>query len=1051
MNVAGSWSGIRAERDSRFHRSAWGGLFLALFLFGFGLEVAAGQTGLLRDLPFARPVTMAADEDGVVRLAFQPPNSGFWSPPRMEFFDGSSGGPQWRSGSLPIHGTQVHRMEMVLDRWGRSHTAVLTTQPLQLRVLTTEGPFASAASWHAWPLTDLLVTENTRFALALREVDDVVSPVLVVTDPQHGVQVVRWDNLVPQISVVLTGPFPHPDDHPVVAPSVAFDAWGRLHVAYARWSAPAAGQLHYATEAGQGWMEEVVLPLPVSNLVMRANGAERFFSLALEDGRVPFLLVHQPSAVHPDSGALVGPVQVLQTNELLRRAGFGWQVRGDFGAGTVENVSLSAGPDGFLAGAFFLRNRLEWFAWRNGTGEPLPIRNVEPGWKDVRLRVAGEHVFVLLSREGGPSPRSFLYQVTAGNLPIGIDANGAYSLPGLVRKNLGRSPLAPVTSEDWAQLQVLQSDISGGRISDLGLLRRAVGLERLLLPHHRVTDVEPLLDLPGLVEVNLVGNGLDERMGSKASQDLAVLSQMPGRQIQTHAQRSPWNWLLEPKLRQIVRMAVYGSPFPQPPLAPWFHPHDHNSPQWIYSPGVVTQGRVTSLRGLELAWNLEGISLLDHRVSDLTPLAGLRRLNWIELEGNEVTDLGPLLEWSAAPPEGFVSQLVNLESNGLDLQSGTPSAQGKALLISRGVAVSMEEFSQRNPWNFRLLDPLLERELRRRLPSFPDEQFPPLSSFGGFGLTSLEDMDPHVVSLWGIGILRELFSLDISHTKVRDLLPLRDLPQLRQLFARREGSAVGPGIRSLEALRGLRNLHHLDLTHQQITDLSPIVASLQPGGTVIVDGNGLDLRSGSKARQDAARLQAREVAVLWGGQVSAWNWLLDDAVAGRVRQALGLSPTDHFQISHEEALSGLDLSDLAVLSLHGLERAPNLHTLVASPALLRSFSGLPGAEGSWVWQSASARQADLSQAESTGLTGGREEVVQNPGSFGLFRREDIMDLRFEGVILEPAEGRFRVRWQVEGSEDLRVWEEVDSFTSEMDFPEKYFLRLRAGAAEEDGN
>ena len=59
------------------------------------------------------------------------------------------------------------------------------------------------------------------------------------------------------------------------------------------------------------------------------------------------------------------------------------------------------------------------------------------------------------------------------------------------------------------------------------------------------------------------------------------------------------------------------------------------------------QSQIRDLSGLELFHNLTRLSVADHKVSNLAPLAGLDKLSYLNLTGNDVVDLSPLRSLTA--------------------------------------------------------------------------------------------------------------------------------------------------------------------------------------------------------------------------------------------------------------------------------------------------------------------------------------------------------------------------------------------------------------------
>ena len=128
----------------------------------------------------------------------------------------------------------------------------------------------------------------------------------------------------------------------------------------------------------------------------------------------------------------------------------------------------------------------------------------------------------------------------------------------------------------------------------------------------------------------------------------------------------------------------------------------------------------------------------ENKVEDLSPLAWLSQLAEFYLQGNQVSDLSPLVSLWRNPSY----RILDVSGNGLDARSGSGDALAVEQLKSRGVDVSWS--SQRSPWNW-MLEPALEAALRSRLgmsanATFTTSQHGSLTSLdlSGWGIESLE-------------------------------------------------------------------------------------------------------------------------------------------------------------------------------------------------------------------------------------------------------------------------------------------------------------------------
>lgn len=95
---------------------------------------------------------------------------------------------------------------------------------------------------------------------------------------------------------------------------------------------------------------------------------------------------------------------------------------------------------------------------------------------------------------------------------------------------------------------------------------------------------------------------------------------------------------------------------------------------------------ITNITGIEYALNLRVLNLSRNTIGDISLLGELKWLNELNLSNNAISDLTPLLNLhnSGGLQNG---SYLNIENNGMDIQSGTNNYDIVMLLISRGVEV----------------------------------------------------------------------------------------------------------------------------------------------------------------------------------------------------------------------------------------------------------------------------------------------------------------------------------------------------------------------------
>lgn len=75
---------------------------------------------------------------------------------------------------------------------------------------------------------------------------------------------------------------------------------------------------------------------------------------------------------------------------------------------------------------------------------------------------------------------------------------------------------------------------------------------------------------------------------------------------------------------------------------------------------------------------------------------------------------------------------------------------------------------------------------------------------------------------------------------------------------------------------------------------------------------------------------------------------------------------------------------------------------------------------------------------------GIQTVLDDPGAYGLYNEESIMDLNLGGIMLQARENAFDICFVLETSSDLSVWEVWEDFQRILPTEEgKLFLRIRA--------
>ena len=167
--------------------------------------------------------------------------------------------------------------------------------------------------------------------------------------------------------------------------------------------------------------------------------------------------------------------------------------------------------------------------------------------------------------------------------------------------------------------------------------------------------------------------------------------------------------------------------------------------------------KIRNLKGLEACKALASLELPGNEIEDISPLAGLERLQLLDLSGNQIRNLGPLEKVNAL-------QYLNMESN--EVEDLSPLA---GLVNMRSLYLSDNRIAE--------LRPLTKLEK----------------------LWSLYLSGNRIENLSHLSNLKGVKNLDLSKNKVKDLLPLAGMNSLRMLFL--QGNRIEDLAPILEAAR----------------------------------------------------------------------------------------------------------------------------------------------------------------------------------------------------------------------------------------------------------
>ncbi len=212
---------------------------------------------------------------------------------------------------------------------------------------------------------------------------------------------------------------------------------------------------------------------------------------------------------------------------------------------------------------------------------------------------------------------------------------------------------------------------------------------------------------------------------------------------------------------------------------------------------VARDSGIKDLTGLQLAINLNHLSLSGNQISDLSPIMGLTKLNKLWLNGNPVSDLSSLKR---------LTNLTLLQFDNTHVSDLSPLA---GLINLDEVGASTPLISDLSP---------LKGLKNLRILWFHRTQVSDLSPLAG--LTRLEDI---AVNQGGIfDAIRRIEAqtgivINTEHGNISDLSPLAGLNNLRRVWF------WGNPITDLSPLAGLTKLEMVDICGGTISDLKPLV------------------------------------------------------------------------------------------------------------------------------------------------------------------------------------------------------------------------------------
>ncbi len=326
--------------------------------------------------------------------------------------------------------------------------------------------------------------------------------------------------------------------------------------------------------------------------------------------------------------------------------------------------------------------------------------------------------------------------------------------------------------------------------------------------------------------------------------------------------------------------------------------------------------RVQDLTGLQLATSLTHLELDNSRISDLSPLGGLKNLEFLEVHG-ELSDLSPLAEsinlrgldiggtnvTDLSPIAGLIN-LRSLDIGGTKLSDVSVLA---GLTNLEELTISELDISDLSPLTGlinlkrvhfsgtnRSVMSFVAGLINLEYISFSTDGFSDISPLAGLtNLKGIVTWGNPISDLSPIAGLTTIERLDICGAELSDLSPLAGLTNLKELYLVHSGiSDIAPianltrltrlniglnHISDISPLAGLTNLKWLAVDNNDISDFSPLDA-LRANTKIVWHDNPGYPKGGSKIEGPWLWVNVPETRLERGAD------LLSEATGGRVTE-----------------------------------------------------------------------------------------------------------------------------------------------------------------------
>ncbi|MEM7533224.1 MAG: leucine-rich repeat domain-containing protein [Chloroflexota bacterium] len=385
-----------------------------------------------------------------------------------------------------------------------------------------------------------------------------------------------------------------------------------------------------------------------------------------------------------------------------------------------------------------------------------------------------------------------LQQLDLSNTQV-QDISALASLMNLQRLNLSSTQVSSLSAlADLSKLK--QLDLVGLTVNDISAMVKLTNLQRLNLQATEVSDISILANLIDLQHLDIMSTQVN---------DVSALSKLTGLQ-----QLNVWN-------TQISDISALASLSNLQELYLCSVPVSDVSGLAVLSnlQVIISTEQLPALTGIEqvsglgiIPFSMNRLEILPFSMSDISTLAGLSNLQWLNLSNTQVSDVSTLASLSILQ-QLFLSYTQVSDVSAL---TGLTNLQQLYLMNTQVNDVSALK-----------------------------------------GLTNLQQLrltDTQVSDVSALAGLTNLEELDLSSTQVSDVSALAGLTRLQQLYL------SSTQVSDVSALAGLTNLEELTLSSTQVSDVSAL-ASLS---------NLKVLRlTGSRVRNVSALRKALPDLVIW--------------------------------------------------------------------------------------------------------------------------------------------------------------------------------------------